>query len=82
MSKKVDLISGASKKACLTFLVFVLPGKSVNPFPNCSTKRTILLPSNGVIIGRIIDTGDLQLNLGSTPQEEEEVLIYFHHSNR
>jgi len=53
-----------------------------NPFLNCSAKRTILLPSNGVIIGRMIDTGDLQLNLGSTPQEEEELLIYFDHSNR
>jgi hypothetical protein len=31
----------------------------------------------------MIDKGDLQLNLGSTPQEEEEeVLIYFDHSNR
>jgi hypothetical protein len=30
----------------------------------------------------MIDTGDLQLNLGSTPQEEEVVLIYFDHSNR
>ena len=28
------------------------------------------------------DTRDLRLNLGSNPQEEEEVLIYFDHSNR
>jgi hypothetical protein len=31
----------------------------------------------------MIDTGDLQLKLGSTPQEEEEeVLIYYDHLNR
>jgi len=29
MSKKVGLVSGASKKVCLTFLAFVLPDKSV-----------------------------------------------------
>jgi hypothetical protein len=36
---------------------------------------TILLPSNGVIIWRVIDKGNLQLNLDSIPQENKEGVL-------